>query len=160
MRRRTLLTALALAPIAGCVAPGDTATAGDQSMPTATSTPTDPSRPTATPTAEPATPTVTPPPEDPILFVVHNDTDGALTASVAIAHDGTTVLDETVTLAADEVAEYDPDIHAPGAYTLTVAVDGGPTRSRDLAIDRYDVRAGSNHFVEVTAAGIRVFAEE
>ncbi|AEM56576.1 hypothetical protein HISP_04925 [Haloarcula hispanica N601] len=148
MHRRTLLAALALAPIAGCVAPGDTATASDQSTPT------------ATPTAEPAPPTMTAPPDDPILFVVHNGTDDELTVSVAITHDGTTVLDETVTLAADETAEYDPDIHAPGAYALTVAVDGGPTRSRDLPIDRYDVRAGSNHYVEIYPDDIQIFAEE
>ena len=149
MRRRTLLTALALFPIAGCGAPGSDPSIADE-----------PSTPTATPSRGAATPTVTPPPEDPILFVVHNSTDDELTVSLTLTYDGTTVLDETVLLTADEAVEYDPGLHTPGQYTLTVAVDGGPTRTRDLAIERFDVRAGSNHFVEIYTDDIRIFAEE
>jgi len=149
MHRRTLLAAIALSPIAGCSAPGgDASTAREASTSTA-------------PTSQGATtPTVTPPPDDPILFVVHNPTDSELTVTISLTHDGTALVDETVTLAADEAVEYDPDIHAPGEYTLTVAVDGGLTRTSDLSIERFDVGAGSNHYVEIYPDEIQIFWEE
>jgi len=149
VRRRTLLAAIALSPIAGCAAPdSDGSTARETSTPTATTA------------SDTTTPTVTPPPDDPILFVVHNPTDSELTVTITLTHDGTALVDETVTLTADEAVEYDPDIHTPGEYTLTVAVDGGLTRTRDLSIERFDVGAGSNHYVEIYADEIQIFAEE
>jgi len=65
-----------------------------------------------------------------------------------------------VARAADEAVEYDPGIHSPGEYTLTVAVDGGPTKTRELTIEEFDVGAGSNHYVEIYADEIQIFAEE
>ncbi|MFB6223916.1 MAG: hypothetical protein ABEH86_09645 [Haloarcula sp.] len=138
MRRRTLLAALALCPFAGCVAPGtDSATTNDS-----------------------PTPTVTPDPNDPILFVVRNATDSELTVTLTITRDETAVLNETVTLAADESAEYDPNIGTTGDYTVTVEVDGGPARTLDRSIGRYAVRMGSNHFVDITADSIEIYWEE
>ncbi|WP_424003127.1 hypothetical protein ACOZ4I_03630 [Haloarcula salina] len=150
MRRRTFLAALALSPITGCVAPSGSTTTSSETPATS---------PTTTPESS-ATPTVTPPPDDPILFVVHNPTESDLTVSVTLTHDGTALIDETVALAADEAVEYDPGIHSPGEYTLTVAVDGRPTKTRKLPIDRFDVGAGSNHYVEIDADEIQIFAEE
>jgi len=148
MRRRTFLAALALSPTAGCVAPGDGPSTND-STPAATSPPRD------TPT-----PTVTPPPDDPILFIVGNDTDREQTVTLTVTRNETTVLDETETLAAGASFEYDPGIGATGEYTISVAVDGGPTRTIDRNIGRFDVRNGSNHFVDITTDEIRIYWEE
>jgi len=150
MRRRTLLAALALSPITGCAAPSGSAKTSSETPATS---------PTITAESS-ATPTVTPPPDDPILFVVHNPTESDLTVSVTLTHNGTALVDETVALAADEAVEYDPGIHSPGEYTLTVAVDGGPTKTRELTIEEFDVGAGSNHYVEIYADEIQIFAEE
>jgi hypothetical protein len=161
MRRRTLLAALALTPTAGCVAPGDGPSATNSTPPTAARTPQEQSTTavTSTPQNTP-TPAVTPPPDDPILLVVGNDTDGEQTVTLTVTRNETTVLDETETLAAGASIEYDPGIDATGEYTITVAVDGGPTRTIDRRIGRFDVRNGSNHFVDITADEIRIYWQE
>jgi len=161
MRRRTFLVAFALSPMAGCVAPGDDPSTNDSTPPTATTTPQEQPTPatTSTPQDTPI-PTVTPSPDDPILFVVGNDTDREQTVTLTITRNDTTVLDETETLAAGASVEYDPRIGTTGDYTITVAVDGGPTRTIDRNIGRFDVRNGSNHFVDITADEIRIYWEE
>ncbi|MGB9954024.1 hypothetical protein ACOZ4F_16670 [Haloarcula marismortui] len=161
MRRRTLLAALALSPVAGCVAPGDdTATTGSTPS-TATATPAEQSTTPATGTSQDSpTPTVTPAPDDPILFIVGNDTDTEQTVTLTITRDETTLLDETETLAAGESVEYDPTIGATGTYTITVAVAGGPSRTLERTIGRFAVSSGSNHFVDITAGEIRIYWEE
>jgi len=160
MRRRTFLAALALSPTAGCVAPGDGPSTKDSTPPTATTTPQE-STPAAISTPQDTpTPTVTSPPDDPILFIVGNDTDREQTVTLTVTRNETTVLDETETLAAGASVEYDPGIGATGEYTITVAVDGGPTRTIDRNIGRFDVRNGSNHFVDITADEIRIYWEE
>ncbi|MHC3380317.1 hypothetical protein [Haloarcula sp. H-GB5] len=150
MRRRTFLAALALSAITGCVAPSESGTTSSETPATSPTTAVEAS----------ATPTMTPPPDDPILFVVHNPTESDLTVSITLTHDGTALIDETVALADDEAVEYDPEIHTPGEYTLTVAVDGGPRKTRKLPIEQFDVGAGSNHYVEVYMDEIQIFAEE
>ena len=160
MRRRTLLAALALSSTAGCVAPGDD-TSTDETPPTATTTPQE--QPTTAVTRTPQetpTPTVTPAPDDPILFVVDNDTDSEQTVTLTITRDEATVLDETETLVAGESVEYDPTIGATGTYTITVAVAGGPSRTIERNIGRFAVSSGSNHFVDITADEIRIYWEE
>ncbi|MFY4811916.1 hypothetical protein ACOJIV_04290 [Haloarcula sp. AONF1] len=159
MRRRTLLAALALSPIAGCAVPGDETSTDDSTPSTATPTPQE--QPTSAVTSTPQdTPTVTPPPDDPILFVVDNDTDSEQAVTLTITRDETTVLDETATLAADESVEYDPMIGATGEYTITVEVAGGPSRTVERTIGRFAVSSGSNHFVDITADEIRIYWEE
>ncbi|EMA07649.1 hypothetical protein SAMN05443574_106156 [Haloarcula vallismortis] len=161
MRRRTLLATLALSPIPGCVSPGDDPSTTDSTSPTATTTPPEQSTTAVTSTPQDTpTPTVTPAPDDPILFIVDNGTDGEQTVTLTITRDEATVLDETTTLAAGESVEYDPMIGATGEYAITVAVDGGPTRTIDRNIGRFDVRNGSNHFVDITAEEIRIYWEE
>ncbi|AAV45271.1 unknown [Haloarcula marismortui ATCC 43049] len=161
MRRRTLLAALALSPVAGCVAPGDdTATTGS-TTPTATATPAEQSTAPVTETPQDTpTPTVTPAPDDPILFIIDNDTDSEQTVTLTITRDEATVLDETETLVAGESVEYDPTIGATGTYTITVAVAGGPSRTIERNIGRFAVSSGSNHFVDITADEIRIYWEE
>ena len=161
MRRRTLLAALALSPVTGCVAPGDDTGANSSTPPATTATPTEQSTApaTATPQNTP-TPTVKPDPDDPILFVVDNDTDSEQTATLTITRDGTTVLDETETLAAGESVEYDPMIGATGEYTITVEVAGGPSRTIERTLGRFAVSSGSNHFVDITADEISIYWEE
>ncbi|KOX92328.1 hypothetical protein [Haloarcula rubripromontorii] len=161
MRRRTLLAALALSPVAGCIAPGDDTTTNGPAPSTATATPAEQSTALATGTSQDSpTPTVTPAPDDPILFVVDNDTDSEQTVTLTITRDETTVLDETATLAADESVEYDPMIGTTGAYTITVAVAGGPSRTIERTIGRFALSSGSNHFVDITADEIRIYWEE
>jgi hypothetical protein len=106
------------------------------------------------------TPTVTPAPDDPILFVVDNDTDSKQTVTLTITRDETTVLDETETLAAGESVEYDPTIGATGTYTITVAVAGGPSRTIERTLGRFAVGSGSNHFIDITADEISIYWEE
>ncbi|GGK60961.1 hypothetical protein [Haloarcula sebkhae] len=159
MRRRTLLAALALSPIAGCGAPGDETSTDDSTPSTATPTPQEQPT-TAVPSTPQDTPTVTPPPDDPILFVVDNDTDSEQAVTLTITRDETTVLDETATLAAGESIEYDPMIGATGEYTITVEVAGGPSRTVKRTIGRFAVSSGSNHFVDITADEIRIYWEE
>jgi hypothetical protein len=161
MRRRTLLAALALSPIAGCGAPGEDRATNDSTPPTATATPQE--QPTTAVTStrqDTSTPIVTPPPDDPILFVVDNDTDSEQTVTLTIARNETAVLDETETLAAGELVEYDPMISATGEYTITVEVASGPSQTIDRTIGRFAVRNGSNHFVDITADEIRIYWEE
>jgi len=159
MRRRTLLAALALFPIAGCSAPGDDTSTVDSTPSTATTTPQE--QPTTAVARTPReTPRVTPPPDDPILFVVDNDTDSEQTVTLTITRAETTVLDETATLAAGESVEYDPMIETTGEYTIAVQVAGGPSRTIDPTIGPFAVRNGSNHFVDITAEEIRIYWEE
>ncbi|EMA21455.1 hypothetical protein ACNO8S_04340 [Haloarcula sp. KBTZ06] len=161
MRRRTLLAALALSPVAGCSAPGDDTSTDDSTSSTATTTPQEQPTTAVTSTRQDTpTPTVTPAPDDPILFVVDNDTDSEQTVTLTITRNETAVLDETATLAAGESVEYDPMIGATGEYTITVQVEGGPSRTIDRPIGRFAVRNGSNHFVDITAEEIRIYWEE
>jgi len=161
MRRRTLLAALALSPVAGCSAPGDDTSTDDSTPSTATTTPQEQPTTAVTSTRQDTpTPTVTPPPDDPILFVVDNDTDSEQTVTLTITRNETAVLDETETLAAGESVEYDPMIGATGEYTITVRVEGGPSRTIDRPIGRFAVRNGSNHYVDITAEEIRIYWEE
>ncbi|RLM37048.1 MULTISPECIES: hypothetical protein [unclassified Haloarcula] len=159
MRRRTLLAALALSPVAGCVAPGDDTAMNGSTPSTATATPTAQSTAPTTGTSQ-DTPTVTPAPDDPILFVVDNDTGNEQTVTLTITRDETTLLDETETLAAGDSVEYDPMIGSTGTYTITVAVAGGPSRTLERTIGRFAVSSGSNHFVDITAGEIRIYWEE
>lgn len=161
MRRRTLLAALALSPVAGCVAPGDDTATNSSTPPAATATPTEQSTtPVSETPQETPIPTVTPAPDDPILFVVDNDTDSEQTVTLTITRDETTVLDETETLAAGESAEYDPMIGTTGEYTIAVEVVGGPSRTIERTIGRFAVSNGSNYFVDITADEIRIYWEE
>jgi len=156
MRRRTVLSTLALAvlPAAGCTAPGDTNT---EATPMSSATPA--SSETATSSESPSA-TVTPDPDDPILFVLSNDTDGERTVTLRLTRTDQTFIDETVTLAAGESREYDSGVRSPGEYELVANVEGGPERTMRLDIEAFDVENGSNHYVSVTAEGIDVVWEE
>ena len=142
MRRRALITTLPVVAVAGCTAPDSTPTETD-GQPTATHTD-----------------TVTANPDDPILFVVDNDTDTEQTVQLTLTDGDRTLIDDSVTLSPDGSREYDPEIGTPGEYDLSVAVDGGPSTSRTLDIEAFDVRAGSNHFIDITDDSIDVFWEE
>jgi len=171
MRRRQVLAALASLPVAGCAVPGSDRTTPSDSSSTAAErrspTPTDQSSPTpadqsvSTPADRPGTtPPLTANPDDPILFVVHNTTDSERTVHLRVARGETTVLDETATLPGGESSEYDSGIAATGEYSISVDVEGGPSRTLDIYIGEFAVRNGSNHYVEVTADRVDVSWEE
>lgn len=103
---------------------------------------------------------VTPDPDDPILFVLSNDTDAQRTVTLRLTRTDRTFIDETVALASGGSREYDSDIRSPGEYELVVTVEDGPERTMTLDIEEFDVGSGSNHFVRVTAEGIDVYREE
>ncbi|MBX0321764.1 hypothetical protein EGH21_01840 [Halomicroarcula sp. F13] len=150
MRRRQVLTAAALsaASLAGC-------SGSEPPEESPTDEPTDTSSPTDTDTDA-----VTPDPDDPILFVVSNGTDTERTVSLTLTRTDQTFVDESLTLAPGDSRELDSRIRSPGDYELAVTVENGPQRTMTLAIGSYDVRMGSNHFVDVGADGINVYWEE
>ncbi|WP_336338060.1 cyclin family protein [Haloarcula brevis] len=163
MRRRQALAALLTLPVTGCVAPGSDRSTQSGSSRTAAGrrSPTPPDQSSPTPTDQPAsTPPLTVPPDDPILFVVHNATDSERTVHLRVARGGTPVLDEAVTLPGGESSEFDSGIAATGEYSISVDVEGGLSRTLDVHIGEFDIRGGSNHYVEVTADGVDVFWEE
>ncbi|QIO22304.1 hypothetical protein [Haloarcula sp. JP-L23] len=150
MRRRQVLTAAALsaASLAGCTGPGATHSPTDDQRDTGTDEPT-------------ATAPVTPPENDPILFVLRNQSGAQRTVSLTLTGpDGRRHLDESVTLGNGDIREYDSGIRSPGDYELAVTVENGPDRTMTLYIEAYDVRMGSNHLVTVHPDEIDVFWEE
>ncbi|WP_254280117.1 hypothetical protein [Haloarcula marina] len=154
MRRRQVLSAAAFAlpTLAGCsdvTGPGDRSTTGD--------TATDTDTPTSTATD---TPMVTPNPDDPVLFVLSNETESEKTVSLRLSHAETVLLDETATLDSGASREYDPGISETGRYELVVEVEGGPRRTLSLDMDGYTVRTGANHYVSVISDRIDIYWEE
>ena len=100
---------------------------------------------------------VTPDPDDPVLVVVTNEQDERATAQVTLARDdGSTVLDESVTLDADTSREFDPGITNPGSYELTAAIEDGLRRTITLNIEPSDIRNGSNYQVILRDNGVQV----
>ncbi|MBV0923588.1 hypothetical protein KTS45_05180 [Halomicroarcula limicola] len=155
MRRRQVLSSLALstASLAGCNSLGTPkrtpADVTPANVPTATDSPT-----------ETATPPVTPDPDDPILVVVRNRSDGSRRVSLTLSRsDGSTLLNESVQLNAGARTEFETGIETRGQYDLAVSIDG-TERQFDVLIETYDIRMGSNQEIEITADEIRFFAEE
>jgi hypothetical protein len=108
-------------------------------------------------TSTDASPTVTP---DPILIVLSNGQQAALSVTVTVTRDGGAIFKEAVSLDADARRELDPGIATTGEYELTVAVTDGPERTVPLTVESDDVRVGSNAIVEIDAETIRVLVEE
>lgn len=151
MFRRQLLGAAALsaAALAGCTAPSGTS-----------ETPAEATDSSATPPETPSPGPVTADPDDPIEFVVDNDTDSQQRVEVTLTGDDRTLIDESLTLDAGESRTFDPGIETTGEYDIAVAVADGPTRSMTLAIEAFDLRQGSNHFIDITDEDIRIYWEE
>ncbi|WP_135302241.1 hypothetical protein [Haloarcula amylovorans] len=155
MRRRQVLSAVALsaASLAGCNS------LGTPEQTPADVTPADVPSATESPT-ETATPPVTPDPGDPILVVVRNRSDESRRVSLTLSHgDGSTLLNEAVTLDAGARTEFETGIETQGQYDLAVTIDG-TERKFDVLIETYDVRMGSNQEIEITTDEIRFFVEE
>ena len=101
--------------------------------------------------------TVTPDPDDPVLFVVTNEQGDTATVQVTLAlDDGPTVLDESVTLDAGAVREFDPGIDRPGTYELTAVIVDGLRRTITLNIEARDIRDGSTYRVILRDNGVQV----
>jgi len=173
MRRRTVLSALALAalPTAGCTAPDEPDATPTSSATTAPASSEPPSAaPTSSATTAPAsseqpsadeTPARTEPtPDDPILFVLSNETGSERTVTLRLTRNDQTFVDETVALDAGDSREYDSGVRSPGQYELLARVEDGPERTMTLDIEAFDVTNGSNHFVSVAADEVRVYWEE
>lgn len=162
-RRRQVLSALALsaASFAGCSAPGASGTDDGTTTDTATRTATSEPSATDSPTTDPtSTEAVTPDPDDPIAVVLYNETDETLTVTVTVTRSGTDFFDETRSVAPDDEPTLDTGIRETGSYELTVAVEGGPSETVPLDIERYDVRMGSNLIVEIGSDDILILIEE
>ena len=106
------------------------------------------------------TPVVTPNPDDPMLFVLRNESEGARTVALTLSREETALIDESVTLDAGASREFDPEIDTPGGYELTVDVEGGPTRTLSLTIEAADIETGSNHTVSIRPSSIQITWEE
>ncbi|WP_276271230.1 hypothetical protein [Haloarcula litorea] len=154
-RRQVLAAALSVASLAGCAGPGSTG-----SEPADSDTPDTETAPHTPPPEPTETDTVTPDPDDPILFVLSNETAAEQTVALSLTGPEETYVDESVTLGAGESREFDSGIASPGDYELVVDVENGPETTQTLAIGSYDVRMGSNHFVRVREDEIMVFWEE
>lgn len=130
---RQLLSAAALSTtaLAGCTAPSGTS-----------ETPAEPTDSSATPPETPSPGAVTP---DPIEFIIDNDTSSQQRVEVTLTGDDRTL---------------DPGIETTGQYDIAVALDEGPSRSMALSIEAFDIRQGSNHFVDITEEEIRIYWEE
>lgn len=101
--------------------------------------------------------TVTPDPENPIRFVITNDQETGATVEVTVARDdGATVLDESVTLDAGTVREFDPGIEQPGKYELRAAIKSGLQRTITLNIGADDIRDGTDYRVILRDNGVQV----
>ena len=101
--------------------------------------------------------TVTPDPDSPVLFVVANEQDASATVQLTLAlDDGPTVLDESVTLDASAVREFDPGIDRPGTYELTAVIVDGLRRTITLNIEARDIRDGSTYRVILRDNGVQV----
>lgn len=148
MFRRQLLSAAALSTtaLAGCTAPSGTS-----------ETPAEPTDSSATPPETPSPGAVTP---DPIEFIIDNDTSSQQRVQVTLTGDDRTLIDESLTLAAGESRTFDSGIETTGQYDIAVALDEGPSRSMALSIEAFDIRQGSNHFVDITEEEIRIYWEE
>ena len=151
MFRRDLLgtAALSIAGLAGCTAPSESDDLSSET-PSSSATPGEPDGPDA----------VTPDPDDPIEFVLTNSTDSRRRVRLSLTAGDRTLLDESLTLDPGASQRFDPGIDTPGDYDLSVDVEDGPRRSQTLAIERFDVRQGSNHFVDIGDGDIRIFWEE
>lgn len=148
MLRRQLLSAAAISTtaLAGCTAPSGTS-----------ETPAEPIDSSATPSENPSSGEV---PADPIEFIIDNDTGSQQRVQVTLTGDDRTLIDESLTLAAGESRTFDSGIETTGKYDLAVALDEGPSRSMALSIEAFDIRQGSNHFVDITEEEIRIYWEE
>jgi hypothetical protein len=163
MRRRKVLSGLALsvASLAGCTAPGAPGTDDGSATDTETGTVTSAPGPTVTSSPEPTqTAVVTPDPDDPIAVELRNTTERELTIEVTITRAGETVFGQTTTVTAGGMQELDTGISQPGSYEVTVAIEGGPSVTDPFPVDSYDVRMGSNAIVELSMDGIRMYFEE
>ncbi|MBX0302493.1 hypothetical protein [Haloarcula salinisoli] len=101
--------------------------------------------------------TVTPDPDDPVVFVVTNEQTVSATVQLTVARDdGSTVLDESVTLDAGAVREFDPGIDRPGTYELTAAIEDGLQRTITLNVEATDIRNGSNYEVILRDNSVQV----
>ena len=101
--------------------------------------------------------TVTPDPEDPIRFVITNEQETGATVQVTVTRDdGATVLDESVTLDAGTVREFNPGIEQPGKYELTAAIESGLQRTITLDIGADDIRSGTAYRVILRDNGVQV----
>ncbi|MFC6756038.1 MULTISPECIES: hypothetical protein [Haloarcula] len=101
--------------------------------------------------------TVTPDPDDPVLLVVTNEQAARATVQLTVARDdGSTVLDESVTLDAGATREFDPGIDRPGQYELTAAIEDGLRRTITLNVEAGDIRDGSNYEVILRDNSVQV----
>ena len=163
MRRRQVLSTLALsvASLAGCTAPRAPGTDDGTATDTSTRTVTPAPGPTETSSPEPTqTDVVTPDPDDPIAVVLYNETDQQLTVQVTVTRSGSAVFERRLTVAPDDEPSLDTGIRETGSYEVTVAIEGGPSVSNPFPVDAYDVRMGSNAIVELSMDGIRMYFEE
>jgi len=92
-------------------------------------------------------------PGDPITSLAVNKDDVAHTVAVRIVRDGRTVIENTVTVEAEGVAELGTTPWRAGGYRVTARVDGEPEVDEAFASDEWfnqlDVVIGADGSVEL-----------
>jgi hypothetical protein len=95
-------------------------------------------------------------PGDPITSLAVNKSDRAHTVSARIVHDGETVIEGTVTVDAESVAELGTTPWRPGRYRVTARIDGEPALDETFRSDDWfnqlDVVVGADGSVELNRA--------
>lgn len=98
-------------------------------------------------------------PTDQYLVLVNMDDEGR-SVRITVKTAGEEFLDRTADLATDERRRFALAVDEPGTYTFSATIDGEATETLSINFDEYDVREGSNVFVEVDDGRADIYWEE
>jgi len=93
-------------------------------------------------------------------LVIDNRDDKRHSVRVTVSATDDEILDRTVDLAADERRWFVLDIDEPGTYTVSATVDRDTAETWSISFDDYDIREGSNVFIEIDDGKPDVYWEE
>lgn len=93
-------------------------------------------------------------------LVIDNRNDKQHSVRVSVSATDDEVLDRTVDIAANERRWFVLDIDEPGTYTVSATVDRDTTETSSISFEDYDIREGSNVFIEINNGGLDIYWEE
>lgn len=93
-------------------------------------------------------------------LVIDNRDDKHHSVRVSVSATDDEILGRTVDIAADERRWFVLDIDEPGTYTVSAAVDRDTAETWSINFDDYDIREGSNVFIEINDGEPDVYWEE
>lgn len=93
-------------------------------------------------------------------LVIDNRDDKRHSVRVTVSATDDEVLDHTVDLAANERRWFVLDIDEPGTYTVSATVDRDTAETWSISFEDYDIREGSNVFIEIDDGRSDVYWEE